>query len=605
MRRLAHGPMLTLAVGLGAALPAIVATVQGLREGLTPTGDRAIILTRAYDVLSAHTPLVGQYSASSVLYSRVVHSLGPMLYWLLALPARFGPSASPAVVIAAINVMCVLAAVALARRRGGVPLMVLAAMALALMCRSLASETLHDVWNPSAGLLPLTLLMFVSWSLACGEARLLPAAVLLASFASQCELTFLAPSIGVLTVDIVGLGLAHRLTRTANPTGVSPTGISPVSAAPTTTPVPGHETPPRLWPWALAALLVALVCWSGPILDELIHHPGNLTLVAHAAVSHGRTMGPVIGWHAVVRAIGIPPWWLTNPSGSFGRLAQVIARPGLFAVASSVVVLIALGCTLLLGLLRRRPDLSAPAAIGLLLCVALASVASSTPTRPSLTSSLGYTLWFGSPAGMFVWLTLAWSISRPAAGAIRRGWTRLLRDLPARATLSPSPVLALGVPLSLGAALAVGVTIAAGERPDTDSVEYGPVARVNAAVLRRLSPSDRTVLVNGSHDFTGFDFRAAVIYELRKHGLRVLAPAASLRLGSYYEPGRLRPDASIFVFDGHDPPGHGRTIVRLSYGVPLKTITVTIEEPSARPAPARARQAHGGAARLRSSSLAR
>src|SRR5450759_1562087 len=91
-----RGPGLTLVAGLGAALPVIVSTIRGLHEGATPTGDRAIIATRAYDVFSTHTPLVGQFSASSVLYKHVIHSLGPLLYWLLALPARFGSPATPA-----------------------------------------------------------------------------------------------------------------------------------------------------------------------------------------------------------------------------------------------------------------------------------------------------------------------------------------------------------------------------------------------------------------------------------------------------------------------------------------------------------------------------
>src|SRR5437773_2577598 len=77
--------------------------------------------------------------------------------------------------------------------------------ALALMCRSLPAETLHDIWNPSAGVMPFTLLIFVCWSLACGDHWLLPPAILLASFASQAELTFLLPSVLLLAVGAAGL----------------------------------------------------------------------------------------------------------------------------------------------------------------------------------------------------------------------------------------------------------------------------------------------------------------------------------------------------------------------------------------------------------------
>ena len=63
------------------------------------------------------------------------------------------------------------------------------AAAIGLMCQSLSSESLHDVWNPAAGLFPFLLLCFLCWSLACGEHRLLPLTVLVASFVTQTHLT--------------------------------------------------------------------------------------------------------------------------------------------------------------------------------------------------------------------------------------------------------------------------------------------------------------------------------------------------------------------------------------------------------------------------------
>src|SRR5947209_15078823 len=130
----------TLLAGLAVALPISVSTIRGVAAGVVPTGDRAIIALRAYDVFSSHTPLLGQYSASTVLGRHVVHSPGPMLYWLLALPARFGPASSPALVMAIVNVLAVIAVVALARRRGGNGLMLAAAAAIVLLTRSWSPE---------------------------------------------------------------------------------------------------------------------------------------------------------------------------------------------------------------------------------------------------------------------------------------------------------------------------------------------------------------------------------------------------------------------------------------------------------------------------------
>ena len=99
---------------------------------------------------------------------------------------------------------------ALARAGGGRPLMLMTAVAIALMCTSLAAETFHDVWNPAASLFPFLLLILLCWSLAGGRHRLLPVTVLVASFVVQAHLAFLAPVLGMLAVGAAGLVLSRR-----------------------------------------------------------------------------------------------------------------------------------------------------------------------------------------------------------------------------------------------------------------------------------------------------------------------------------------------------------------------------------------------------------
>ena len=206
-----------------------------------PAGDDGIIATRGWDVLTSHTPLVGQYSeAGLVIHGQVMHSPGPMLYWLLALPTHFGSVTGIAVTMGTVNTLAIVGCVALARRRGGLVLMFATAVGIALMCQSLPAEAMHDVWNPAAGLFPFLLLIFLGWSLACGDHRLLPLTVLLASFVTQTHLMYVAPTAVVLTFGFGGLllrALARRRARSAD-------RQSPRSQ-------------PRIWPWALAALLVA------------------------------------------------------------------------------------------------------------------------------------------------------------------------------------------------------------------------------------------------------------------------------------------------------------------------------------------------------------
>ena len=102
--------LLVLATGVLAALPVISSTVKAEQAGWVPAGDDGIIATRGWDVLTSHTPLVGQYSeAGLVIHGQVMHSPGPMLYWLLALPARYSTVGSLAITMCVLNTLAIIA----------------------------------------------------------------------------------------------------------------------------------------------------------------------------------------------------------------------------------------------------------------------------------------------------------------------------------------------------------------------------------------------------------------------------------------------------------------------------------------------------------------
>src|SRR2546423_8796292 len=123
--------------------------------------------------------------------------------------------------------------------------MVAAAVGIGLMCRSIAANNFYDIWNPSGGLFPLLALIFLCWSLACGEYRLAPATVLLASFELQCEAGFIPPTLAALAVGAAGPAV----------------WVVRVSRA---------RRRPRGWPWAVAG--------AGPPLPRLapaLGRPGD------------------------------------------------------------------------------------------------------------------------------------------------------------------------------------------------------------------------------------------------------------------------------------------------------------------------------------------
>lgn len=510
--------MFVLVAGLGAALPVIASTARALADGWMPIGDQGIIATRAYDVFTAHMPLLGQYSEASTVTGQPTYSPGPLLYWLLAVPAHLGTAAPLTITMALVNVACIVGAVALARRRGGDALAAVTAVAIALLCISLSSESLHGIFNPSAALFPFLLLFPLCWSLACGELRLLPLTVLVASFAVQCQLGYLPPVAGLFLVGVVGLVLARRRQATGS-----------------------------MARWVGAALVVALVCWSAPLGQQLFDHPGNLGVIAHEATAHQPSQGTARAARALERAIGVPPRFLRTPSATAGRLSGVSGGdygdtrltdlwtvPGTLAQVSSAVVIVSLALAALLGWRRRRWDVAAAAALALMLCATLAALVAKTPIKA--TNTLGYMLWWGSIAGMWVWVVLGWSAVSLAARRLPHFGPRL------RTAAVPAGALL---------ALLAGTSVAAAGHPDTHAPSYPATRALAAGLDRALAPGTSVRLAQRGGPAVAIE--PTIRFTLRRHGVRALGHYASRRPGAWYEQ-RGRSFRYIASVNGDRPP---------------------------------------------------
>ena len=572
----------------------IVSTVEATRADWVPGADTAIIATRAHDVLSSHPPLVGQYTLAGEVTGHVTHSLGPMLFWLLALPANFGPTASLIWTMGTVNTLAIVGAVALARRRGGLVLMFATALAIALMCQSLAAETFHDVWNPSAGLFGFTLLIFLCWSLACGEYRLLGLTVLVASFVVQAHLMYLPPTLGLLAIGFGGLTLS-RIEIAREHKRQAPARRDGDSAQAASSPPPSDSDDARnattrhgrpVLRWGLIALAVGAICWSAPVVDELSEHHGNLTLVAETATARQTTLGASVGWHAVVRAVGIRPWWLYVPYTRWERKYDVRSTPSTHTIVSCLMLLGALLLTMLIACIQRRRDMAAATLIGFVLCAALAAIAASTPTPRVLSATLGYTMWWGSQLGMWVYLILAWSLglvlargAHALAPSVRGSLSGLGRPYRNRrrtpsdhagsrrraaataSTLAP----ALACLLALGAIIAVGGAVASTERPDEHRSTYRPTAAL-AARLNRVIPAGATVELEGRLDVATLPLKPSLRYFLVRHHVRVLGRGSYLRLGTWYELYDRPFDHIVWVDDGtRSPAPHARLLKRVRF----------------------------------------
>ena len=504
-----------LATGVAAALPIIVSTVKAVAEGQVPLGDEALIAVKSYDVFTADSPLLGPLSSGySTVVGRPVFHPGPMLFWLFAIPARLPWPEALAAAAGLVNLASVMGIVALARRRGGPLLMLAAAAAVTVMLASLPSAASSDIWNPSAPTLPFLLLVFLAWSLACGEHRWLPLAVLIASFVVQCHLGYLVPALVALAAGLGGLGLSRR-SELARP-------------------------PARAW--MAGAVVVGVICWSAPAIDQATNSPGNLQSIYRAIRADQATLGLDAGGRAVVRTVGVVPWWLERPKFGIARAVDVTADPGLVATASAVLMLMALAALIVVGWRRNRPDVVSAATLALGLCAAVGLVTTSTPQQSATT--LGYSLRLASPVGMWVWLTLGWSAATLFAARLPR-------------------VPRAAVPIGLAAVVATGLVVAvSGEFKDQPYEQATAIAdRIDSAV-----PGERRILlgIGGAPDtsFVGLNLQAGVLYALRRDGRDVVAGSAANYLGPKYRPDGG--DRVVRIDLGAPPPAGGRLLARLS-----------------------------------------
>jgi hypothetical protein len=419
-----------------------------------------------------------------------------------------------------------------------------AAAAVAAMCGSLGIQPLSDIWSATAPLLSFTLLIFVCWSVACGERRLLPVAVLLASFAAQSHLIFVLPALGLVAVALAGL-ITPRLRGTTPPDG-------------------------SLRRWFLVALAVGLVCWSGPMLDQALSWAGssrgigNLATVVRAARSRESPVGADGGARAVASAVGVAPQWLRSPQPPTRRTFEIFAPVGAGRAVSALAVLGGLAAVLLVGTRRRRTDVVAAASLALILCAALAVDTASFPNTPATIFSYAYASLWAIPAGMFVWLALGWSAATLLAPRLRG---RLPRRLPAGA----------GVGLGLGIVAIAAIVVVTGQSDDNARRLFGPTRAIEDGVAAAL-PDPGNVRV----DAPTFVFKTAVIQTLRRHGGRVQTEDF-VEFGRNYALRAGPVDHVVDIRQGPAPAPGARVVVRAKVPPGWGTFTVSVRSGTTAP----------------------
>ena len=477
-----HGPWLV------AAVPIVVACAVAVTGDWLPMGDNAYFSIRAADVGTASHPLLGAWSSGSMSVGVDVNNLGPLQLDLLAVPVRIGWINGTAIGVAATNLAAVVIGVSAARRIGGT----IAAVAVAIGATGLAwtlGAQLHEPQQHSAMVLPAYALLVLVWALVAGDIRSLPWAVGVSSLLVQTHFTYLTWVPILSVVGALACWMVWRKEQRGDPVGRRS---------------------------LVVAVVVAVVCWLQPLIDQLAGR-GNLTNVATAAGSGAESAGVGHGARAMAEILAMPPWWFPPSYRDFDPNAVVggaLAMVGLGLVG--VVVLATAMAT------HRSGDHVARAGVvttAVTLCLALLAASSQVPTGE-----------FGLVAGNYRWL---WAVA---------AWTWVsVAIVVVRAAAERTPTAHAATVRAMASVLVLVAVVAVVPATRADLVaSHERQVGVARDLLAQLGPLEELELVEVDRRgmLFGEPFSYVVIAHLQSEGVRfeALLDLDVLRFGTTREP---------------------------------------------------------------------
>ncbi|HET6949009.1 MAG TPA: hypothetical protein VFI47_01440 [Acidimicrobiales bacterium] len=458
-----------------ATLPFVVtalALIVGPGGDYLPAGDLAMT--------EMHIRDIGHHEVLTGLWSRYVWSHpGPMQFYLVA-PFYWLSGGSSLGVVAgalAINLAAVLGCLAVARQRGGSPLVACTLVAFLLLVRSLGPEFLGDNWNLTITVLPFALLTFLAWSMLAGETWALPVGAFVASFLVQTHIGFLATAVPLL---LVGAGaLVVRARRR-----------------------PGSPDERRLRHLArpaLASLAVLAVVWLPPVLDRLMHKPSNLGNAYRYFRDPGEPGHPVsVGWRIATGQFAATGEWLTGklpPNPMTGESPYMYGAPPPLLLLAAVVAFVAVWRL-------ARQGWALVVTFGVSFALVVVSIMRTAGTVAD------YRLRYTWVPPVLAAVALLWALWLAAA----RRWPRAERAL---------------LPAALAAAVVLsGVTSISGARAGVPHEDDSEVVRTLAApIIERFEDADRPLLFTDVIPMAGPWYSRGVVLQLERHGIEVQVPA--------------------------------------------------------------------------------
>ena len=490
--------LLAVLLGVITIRPVYQSATAALDLPWYPTGDWAVLAMRVADV-GHSTPLLGPYSRFGWNHP------GPLLYWLLAIPYNLLGGRSVDLLAGSGLFACGVtgAVLAIAWRRGRLPLVALSSVALAVLVHSMGPSMLRDPWNPYITLLPLVLLVFLAWSGAEGDRWAWPALLLTGSFLVQSHVGY---TVTVLAVGAVAWALAWQRR-----------GTVPL--------MPPDRRRRRLLTGTL--VVIGMACWL-PVLVDQFAGSGNLGAIGSYFISGSDSpagLGTALGQAARHLAAPDAPWLgAIEPAGLDGAL------PGSSALDLALPVL-AFGLAAL-GAWRMRCG----SALRFQLLVGVLTLAGIIATSRITGPLFGYLVrWWWIIACLW-WLSIVWSLWSAASRFVQ----------------IPNALRRFG-PVALGLVCLVA-TIQTG-RNTTSLISAATAPGPSAtAILGHLLPTIETelagsgpVIVQSTGSVWG-SYADAIRLDLERHGVKVaIEDSESYRFGDHRSTEARTPVATVWV----------------------------------------------------------
>jgi hypothetical protein len=370
-------------------IPFLIVVAHSMHSDWRAVGDGAEIALRSW-MATSHAPLVGQPTQlGATAHGEPLHDLGPLEYWLLAIPVRTDPVRGVLWGAA----LCGMAAASLAVEAGWAALgeaggLLVTGIILGMIAWS-PGLAFRPYWNPCFGAMFFLAALAACWAVMSGRRWWWPVLVIMASVAAQAHLMFaIAAALLVLLALSTGLVDASREKKSRR--------------------------------WAVAGLIAGLACWAAPIIQQITGRPGNLTALVHSEAA-GRQTGLIFALKGLAATIQPPPFWWPYQGQPLRTALVVDSRSAPLAVL--LLALVAASMLAALFWLRSR-SLATLAAIGLLTSGAALLTFSRIPQTNipgvgNYRTSLSYLMLSMVPAGLLDVLTIGTAVVLTGQQVIR------------------------------------------------------------------------------------------------------------------------------------------------------------------------------------------